>query len=175
MSRINKSEVADVQQKIQQALDEDKPWLAREHYSSLIRVCGYDQEVYKKFADLLVLMREDLLAGKFYFLAGERSDQSSKCIALFMERYRRKKLGSIGSQFPKVAQRMDVQDFPEPIRSELLDWGYLGVSYKLRFEGESVKSSRLTNLLITIAIIALFLSIPVGIITMISWIISLFN
>ncbi len=175
MSRINKSEVADVQQKIEQALDEDKPWLAREHYSSLIRVCGYDQVIYKNFADLLIVMREDLLAGKFYFLAGDRSDQARKCIALFMGRYRRKKLGSIGSQFPKVAQRMNVQDFPEPIRSELLDWGYLGSSYKSHFEGRSDKSSRLTNSFITIAVIALLLSIPVGIITMIDWIISLFN
>jgi len=175
VSHVNKSEVVNIQQKINQALDEDKLWLAREHYSSLIRVCGYDQDIYKKFADLLAVMREDLLAGKFYFLAGYRSDQSRKFITLFMERYRRRKLGSIGSQFPKAAQRMNVQDFPEPIRSELLGWGYSGSSCKSPFEGRKDEHNRFVNTLITLGVIALLLSIPVGIITIIDWVISLFN
>jgi len=132
VSTIDQNQVSQTLQKISEALADDKLWLAREHYSSLTRICGYDQSIYKEYADLLLLMREDLAAGKFYFLSGERSGEAQRCIELFMKRYKRRKLGSIVSQFPKAAQKMAVEDYPDPIRSELSSWHFSG----------SIKSTR---------------------------------
>ena len=119
MPKVDQNQVSEVRQQIRDAIADDKLWLAREYYSSLIRICGYDEDIYKDYADLLLQMREDLVAGKFYFLSGNRSCEAERCIDLFMQRYRRKKLVSIVSQFPKVAQNMAVEEYPEPMRSEL--------------------------------------------------------
>lgn len=172
MSKIDQTQVSEIQQQIKKSVADGKLWLAREHYSSLTRICGYDQSIYKDYADLLFAMREDLLAGKFYFLSGERCEESQRCIKLFMDRFRRKKLGSIVSQFPSAAQKMAVEDYPEPMRSELVSWGFSG----------SVKSPRNNNdgsptLSCIFGIIALLLlgTIPIGVLTIIKWIIEILS
>ena len=118
------SKTQELRDKISSALDEDKLWLAREHYQALTRVCGFDQKVYQEFGTLLLEMREDLVAGKFLFLAGDRSEEANRCINVFLERYKRKKFASIKSQFPRAAQRLKIDEYPDPVRSELKNWNF---------------------------------------------------
>jgi hypothetical protein len=159
-----------LRESISQAIAGGELWLAREHYQSLVRVCGFDQEVYQGFGDLLREMREDMVAGRFYFLSGDRSPEAQECIDKFLERYKRKKLGSIQSQFPKVAQKMKIRDFPEPIQSELIGWGFEDC---IRGKDESdFSDSFFCSFVAPTILIIILVSIPVGIWTILRWIFS---
>ena len=70
MKSIDSNQAQELRDKISSAIEEKKLWLAREHYHSLTRVCGFDQKVYQDFGVLLLEMKEDLIAGKFFFHLG---------------------------------------------------------------------------------------------------------
>ncbi len=163
----SKEEAKSTPKNIEQAMINGDLWLAREHYQSLVRVCGFDQKVYQDFANLLIEMREDLVAGRFYFLAGDRSHKAQKCISKFLDRYKRTKFGSIQSQFPKSAQKMKIREFPEPIRSELIAWGFEDFPTQDNEPKSSDVFWSVTGPLLIILVVA---SIPIGLFTIIRWI-----
>ena len=170
---IDSSRIQELNDEISHALEKKKFWLAREHYRSLTRVCGFDQKVYQDFAMLLLRMKEDLAAGKFFFLSGDRSDEAKRCINHFLQRYKRRNFTSIRSNFPRAAQKMKIDEFPEPIKSELKEWNFRDEQTK-----EIEKKTPWDRLIFfgAISVFVLFIvSIPVGIWTIVNFILSLFS
>ncbi len=163
MSSINLNKEKKLQKKISDSIAKGELWRAREDYNALIRICGFNQKIYLSFAELLLKMHENLLAGKFLFLSGNRSEEAVKDIELFLNRYKGKKFISIKSQFPLVAQKMKLEDFPEPLREEFKKWNFLDESSTNKKNSLFEKLS-LYFLFIIIAVV--FISIPVGLVSM---------
>ena len=116
-------------------------------------------------------MKEDLIAGKFLFLSGDRSPEASTRIDLFLERYKKKEFRSIRGQLPGAAQRMKIDEFPEPIRSELRNWGY---EDEQTIKDKVSLKDRILPVFVAIILILVIVSIPVGLWNIVTYITSLF-
>ena len=63
-------------------IEKGRIWKAKELLRQKIRHSEYNETLFSAYADVLSIMRDDLEAGKYYFLAGLRSEDRKKKIDL---------------------------------------------------------------------------------------------
>lgn len=110
---------------IQEEIEAGRLWRAKELLRQEIGNSDYDRELFEDYANVLAQMKDDVNAGMFYFLSGDRSPEYQEKIKLFLSVRAKKKLGSLTSQFPHSARFLKKEHFPEPIRTELFQLGLL--------------------------------------------------
>jgi hypothetical protein len=98
-------------------------WRAREILQSQIRNSNYDCVLFERLGMLLLQMGELLEAGKFLFLSGARKTSYEGPIALFVNRFTRKKPLHLYYMFPRAARLKFRKDYPPAVESELARLG----------------------------------------------------
>ena len=110
---------------IQKEIDAGRFWKAKELLRSEIGQKEYDKQLFEDYAHALSLMKDDVNAGIYYFLSGKRTKQYQSKIDLFFKVKAKKKLGSLTSQFPQSAKYETIDEFEEPMKSELKTLGLI--------------------------------------------------
>ena len=153
-----------MRENITKEIDEGRIWRAKEIIRSEIGRTSYDKDLYEEYGIVLSLMRDDLEAGKFFFLSGVRESNYTAQISLFLDRHARGGYLGLVSHLPKAAKFSRIEDFPDPIKSEIMSMGFTPPATENKNESDGLGWS--WWLVITIVLI----SIPVGIVTMVSWV-----
>ena len=151
-------------------IEKGRIWKAKELLRQKIRHSEYNETLFSAYADVLSIMRDDLEAGKYYFLAGLRSEDQKKKIEIFFERHKYEKLVQLTSQFPLSARLKRIDDFPN--KQVVDDLKLLGLTEPTPDEIKATESGSGDKFIILVLIV-LGLSIPVGLITIIYWICKL--
>jgi hypothetical protein len=68
-------------------------------------------------------MNDLVLAGRYLFLSGVRSPEYEPAVQLFLRQHGRGGWRSIAGAFPNAAKRLELDEFPEPVRKELAALG----------------------------------------------------
>ena len=114
-----------MKREVQAEIKAGRLWRAKELLRQEIGETGYNKALFEDYANVLVQMKDDVNAGMYYFLSGNRSAEYQEKIGLFLSVRAKKKLGSLTSQFPNSAKFSKKEDFPEPMKTELIQLGLL--------------------------------------------------
>lgn len=146
-------------------IDAGRIWRARELLHRKVRkTAGYDPELFAAYGDVLSMMHDDLLAGKYYFLAGSRGEEHKWKIDLFLKRYSKGRLRHLTSQFPSSAQYDRIDEFPiEQVRSDLHDLELVEPTIR-QAQGRSKSNETWLDRLALPVVLLVLLSIPIGMI-----------
>lgn len=174
----------EIEEKINPILQKKQYWKAKQILRSCIKNSKkYNPELFGLYGKVLSKMHDDMEAGKFFFLSNLRGPEYDDKIQLFIERYtntRNKHYNSLSSQFPGIARYREIDDFPEPIRSDILKLGLITENRRGKRKTENVRrlpmvkriKSSVFTVFLYILVITVLVSIPVGIITTWKWIIN---
>jgi hypothetical protein len=109
--------------KLAHALRDGQLWRAKEILSGRIASGPFSPDTYEQFGVLLLRMGDDLQAGKYLFLSGERLPEYKPPIDLFLRRYSRAGWQSLLSAFPSAARRCTWAELPAALREQLVELG----------------------------------------------------
>ena len=99
-------------------------WRAKEILSSSISTYGYSRPVLQQLGEVLLQMSDDLEAGKFLLLSTDKPNEKELvAIELFLKRYGSLDYQKLLSQFPARVRLFERDDYPELLRSVLLEKG----------------------------------------------------
>jgi hypothetical protein len=102
---------------VQRALDDGELWRARDALRGRL-ARRFDPSLYEQLGCVLLKMGDDLEAGKYLFLSGERAAEYTKPIELFLGRYKTR--GSdVMWACPKAVRRLPVDSLPPAVQEEL--------------------------------------------------------
>ncbi|GJL66431.1 MAG: hypothetical protein NPIRA05_14020 [Nitrospirales bacterium] len=94
-------------------------WRAKEILQGRLVGSRYDTDLYERYGNVLLEMKDDLEAGKFLFLSGVQKPEYEKAKYLYLDRYGGKPTGGLFHTFPHSAQVSPIEDFPESVLAEL--------------------------------------------------------
>ncbi len=109
--------------KLAQALRDGQLWRAKEILSGRIASGPFSADTYAQFGVLLLRMGDDLQAGKYLFLSGQREPEYKPPIDLFLRRYSRAGWQSLLAAFPSAARRCSWSQLPGAVREQLVELG----------------------------------------------------
>jgi hypothetical protein len=93
-------------------------WRAKEILRGNLNSHGYCCELFEEYGKLLLLVHEDVEAGKYFFLSGVREEEYQEAIGLFLGRF-----GSswkdLLATFPNVARMACLEEFPDVVAQHL--------------------------------------------------------
>jgi hypothetical protein len=95
-------------------------WRAKEILQGALSTFGYDTDLYEQYGQLLLLMGDDVEAGKYFFLSGVRKPEYREAIALFVNRHARKNPAQLYYQFPAAARLGKLDAYPPIVAEELV-------------------------------------------------------
>ncbi len=103
-------------QRVDEAIERDEIWRAKEILRGAIRSSGYDVELYERYGRLLLDVQEKLEAGKYLFLSRSRRPEYESAIELYLSRVRDDRLYY---SFPRSARLREISDYPASIQTDL--------------------------------------------------------
>jgi len=109
--------------KLAEALAEGRLWRAKEILTGRIGSGLYEPDVCEQLGLLLLRMGDDLQAGKFLFLSGERRPEYDAPIELFVRRYARASRHSFVATFPAAVRRTLWSQLPPRVQRDLVAAG----------------------------------------------------
>ena len=158
--------------KWQVAVDNGEIWRAKEILRSYIKIT-YDIDIYKSYGEILYDLQDYEEAGKYLFMAGEDpSGKYAKAITLFLKRHERADIEQFLSNFPKRFIFEPFENYPERVCSYLSDRGY---AEKLQDTQEKYKEDKMPfwiRIVGGMAILLVFLSMIVGFVTIVNWLLK---
>jgi hypothetical protein len=109
--------------KLGDALRDGHLWRAKEILAGRVGSGPFNSEIYEHLGKLLLRMGDDLQAGRYLFLSGQRRPEYRRAIDLFVARHSRAGWQSLVAQFPSPAKRCSWSDLPNQVREELRAMG----------------------------------------------------
>ena len=94
-------------------------WRAKEILAGRIGSGPFDAATYEEYGTLLLRMGDDLQAGRYLFLCGQRRPEYQAAIDLFVSRFGRAGWRSLVAAFPAAAKRCSWAALPTRVREEL--------------------------------------------------------
>jgi len=159
--------------KWEKALNEGKVWRAKEILRSYIKLY-YDTNIYKAYGKILYDLQDFEEAGKYLFMSGEGSDgKYGNAVKLFLSRHERADIEQFLSNLPKRFIYEPFDHYPENVRTYLSIHGYdekIKKIQKSQYHNEEL--SLPFKIYGVVAILFIFLSIVVGGITIINWLLN---
>lgn len=134
---------------VRAALDEGKLWRAREILQGRVGTMPYSPELYEQYGALLLVMKDDMQAGKYLFLSGVRRAAYEKAIALFLARHPVAGGRGFIASFPAKVRALPPAKLPAEVRRELGTRG-LGDRPNRPLEQPPLERSQIAPLLATI-------------------------
>lgn len=126
--KMNKKKTFD---KVQKAMSEGCLWRAKEILQGTIgSSCGYDIDIYERYGQVLLQMGDQIEAGKYLFLCGQREPEYEQPIELYLKRFSKDNLQILYSTFPKAARLEHIKDYPEQVQKYIIDRGYTNKALK---------------------------------------------
>ncbi len=154
-----------------EALSDGKLWRAKEILQGSIHAQGYVPELYERYGQVLLEMRDLLEAGRYLFLSGVRREEYEDPISLFVARYTRRSPRHLYDAFPRAAKLKELCDYPEAVTETLRA---LGLPDNLPKPEKYVEMSAPSGGWIGYIILALLgLTIVVGLVDIVRWLWSL--
>ena len=109
--------------KLAAALAAGQLWRAKEILSTRISCGPYNPSECEQLGQILLRMGDDLEAGRYLFLSGERRPEYQAAIDLFVGRYARAGHNALLSRCPRGFQRTSWSKLPPNLQKELADSG----------------------------------------------------
>lgn len=97
-------------------------WRAKEIIRGTIGNAWPDSEVVERYGQILLLMGDDVEAGKYLWLSGVRRGEYDPAIALFLRRHARHGRENLLAQIPKSFRRISLNELPPEIRNGLAEY-----------------------------------------------------
>jgi hypothetical protein len=113
-------ERADIWTRVNSEVQAGRLWRAKEILQGSIR-SKYDPRVFERYGQILLLMRDNVEAGKYLFLSGSRKPEYEEAITLFTKRFG----ASLYFTFPRSARFAVPEKYPAAVVEDL---GQLGVT-----------------------------------------------
>ncbi|MEM8647502.1 MAG: DUF6584 family protein [Pseudomonadota bacterium] len=124
----------DYRTRVDEALSSGRVWRAKEILQGRLAIPCYDPELYLRYAKLLKEMGDDRIAGRYFFLSGERSPDYKDCIKLFLDRDGKGSFSEFWSAMPAGARTARQQDVPQIVLDELAALGFTQREIKHEFQ-----------------------------------------
>ena len=138
--------VANTLSRADQEIQRGRLWRAKEILSSSLEQYEYSPEIYRKYAEVLLLMGDDLEAGRFLLLSVDEPNESElAAIRLFVERYKNDGYERLLRRFPRSARLSTVESYPEYFRNYLNQLGAPESLVDDKARGGDTIMSRLVN------------------------------
>lgn len=99
-------------------------WRAKEILAGNIGSHGYSPERFAAYGRILARMHDTKEAGKYLLLSGLADEAEAPIVEVFLDSVRDRPHKWIYSQFPGIARRNALADFPERVREELVQLGF---------------------------------------------------
>ena len=122
-------------EKVDKEIAKNRLWRAKEILQGrLASQKNYDAELFEKYGQVLLAMKDSLEAGKYLFLSGVRKPEYQEAISLFFSRYGKKEIGALLHVLPHSAQTAEHSSYPKSVIVELKDAGYKPKEVKQRLD-----------------------------------------
>ena len=165
-----------VLEKVAYEISENRLWRAKEILRSNISQF-YDPYLYERYGQVLESSGDIVEAGKFYFLSGVRKADYQLSIGFFLTRYAKGHINQLLTQFPTQARFPRLDDYPEPISSELKALSFPTLPKRTRHKDQTGDAETSTlGFWETISMLAVLFSLVaagVGTFVIIRWLIRL--
>ncbi|HHB82823.1 MAG TPA: hypothetical protein ENK61_05040 [Devosia sp.] len=99
-------------------------WRAKEILCGMMAGKSYDVELFEKMGMLLLLMGDDLEAGKYLFLSGVRKKETRAAVELFLSKANKRDFIDFWSCMPARAKYGTGAKLPLPVIQELNELGF---------------------------------------------------
>ena len=109
--------------RVHEAVSSGQLWRAKEILAGRIGSGPFDPESCEQLGRVLLQMGDDLDAGRFLFLSGQRHAEYEPAIQLFLRRYSRAGWQSLVAAFPAAARRCTWSELPPRVREDLVAAG----------------------------------------------------
>lgn len=105
--------------KVERLLAEGKAWRAKEVLRGAIGTSGYDRALYRRYAELLLDLGEEMEAGKYFWLAGAAGERAGIAVDVYLTRQRRLTGWQLYFDLPSSARLHSWGAYPEEVAREL--------------------------------------------------------
>ena len=109
--------------KLADALAAGRLWRAKEILAGRIGSGQYQPDLCEQLGLLLLRMGDDLQAGKFLFLSGQRRPEDQAAIDLFVRRHARGGRHALLAAFPAAVRRSSWSQLPPQVQTDLVAVG----------------------------------------------------
>jgi hypothetical protein len=154
-------------------------WRAREILQGAIRQNATDPVVLERYGRLLDRLGDRVEAGKYLFLSGVRGPEVDPAISLFLTRHGRGHLNDLVAQFPSGVIQAGFDALPPVVMSDLAG---LDLPTSKRRGDPLQPATHSEHVADRLALVGCWTvglvfagAIPVGLFTMVRWLISLFG
>ena len=103
--------------RVQEAIDAGKLWRAKELLQGRIASSGYDPEVLEQLGFVLLRMGDTIEAGRIFFVAGVRTEDSAAPIQVFLNRFGRDPW-HLFAALPRCVRRASFDSLPQIVQEE---------------------------------------------------------
>lgn len=104
--------------KVDEALAAGRVWRAKEILQGRLRHSPYDQDLYRRYGEVLLEMKDLPEAGRYLFLSGVRDSVYTEAIQAFLERHGRS-AASLHDAFPSCMKGPGVSNVPACLWEEV--------------------------------------------------------
>jgi len=162
--------------KWEKALYEGKVWRAKEILRSYIKDI-YDPDIYKAYGKILYSLQDYEEAGKYLFMAGEdHKGKYADAIVLFLKRHERADMQQFLSNFPKRFIKESIKNYPVNVQNYLNGRGYTKELTEIQKRiKEDYEANPMSEKVFIVLMAFFLLSFIVGVVTILGWIIDLFQ
>jgi hypothetical protein len=134
-------------EKAEREIQNGRLWRAKEILSGSIPNAGYDVVLFEKLGQVLLLMNDLPLAGKYLFLSGVRVSEYTDAINLFHARNLQKGARHAIDALPASIRKLPLADYPVTVATELKAIGVKDKTMKeIIVKDESTISERLATM-----------------------------
>jgi hypothetical protein len=167
---------------VDEAIRDGKLWRAKEILQGRLSTPHFDRELLLRYGEVLQSMGDDLEAGRILFCAGARQPNHQELITLFLSKHPRTEPGRFLATMPAMVRRQrHLADYLASAEFEKHGWSQEALG-RVRRTDDAPHAKPSRNLLVRMrgwigigCIILALISVPVGMITIFSFIISVFR
>ncbi len=110
-------------ERVEALLIAGKPWRAKEVLRGNIAGAGYDRALFRRYAELLAALGEEMEAGKYFWLAGAEEERARAAIGVYLARHHRSTGLQLYQDFPTAARVGSFEPYPEAVSRLLRERG----------------------------------------------------
>jgi hypothetical protein len=162
--------------RVEHEVEAGRLWRAREILQGAIRQNATNADVLARYGRLLDRLGDRVEAGKYLFLSGVRGPDVDPAISLFLTRHGRGHLNDLVAQFPSGVIQAGLDALPVVVQSDLTA---LDLPTSKPRKGLAEPETRAQRVADRVALtgcwaagLALAAAIPVGLFTIVRWLIS---
>jgi tetratricopeptide (TPR) repeat protein len=104
----------ELKKRIEDEINNNRIWKAKEILQGMIRSQPYDEEVYYQYAKILYKLGDFVESGKYFLLSDASNEDYKKAIDEFLKRYDEQ---NYFSHFPRMFKKVPIDNYPKNLKN----------------------------------------------------------